>query len=106
MAFDGCKLISTIHIPVSVQVIGVNAFLNYSRLKEVDLCEVMENIFNVAFQKCIVENIHIPSTAKMIDACRDCMQINVELVDDLVKDFQSCISELHIANTDPYPIHC
>lgn len=68
-AFQDCLNITSVHIPSSVQVIGMRAFVNDSAIVSLTIDEGLQNIELMAFQMCTrLDSIQLPSTLTRIAA--------------------------------------
>lgn len=68
-AFQDCQNITSVHIPSSVLVIGMRAFVNDSSITTLTIDEGLQNIELMAFHMCSrLDSIHLPSTLTRIAA--------------------------------------
>ena len=66
-AFMNCTSLERIHIPSTVEVFGRNAFINSTRLAELELSKGLKEIQSEAFHGCkSLERLFIPSSVKEI----------------------------------------
>jgi len=64
--FSSCKLLEFVHIPASVEIIGVNAFANNPNLKTVEMSKV-KTIMDSAFSFCFsLETLYLPATVEYV----------------------------------------